>query len=95
MTISFSDNQVDAASGTLQIRGAMASPTRPDGLRLFVPGCCARVRDGDRLAPLQALLVPSGPWAPTRAERFLYLIDEGQRVVYRPVTTGRRPGGCA
>ncbi len=87
MTISFSDNQVDAASGTLQIRGAMANPTRPDGLRLFVPGMYARVRVPIG-SPRRALLVPERALGTDQGRRFLYLIDEGQRVVYRPVTTG-------
>lgn len=87
VSITFSDNQVDAASGTLLIRGAIANPTRTDGTRFLVPGMYARVRVPVG-APRQALLVPERALGTDQGRKFLYVVDAKDKVVYRPVTVG-------
>jgi RND family efflux transporter MFP subunit len=93
VTISFSDNQVNAASGTLELRGAIANPLQPEGGgyylsgRSFVPGMYARVRV-PLGSPRQALLVPERSLGIDQGRRFLSVVDSRNRVVYRPVTIG-------
>jgi RND family efflux transporter MFP subunit len=93
VSISFSDNQINAASGTLQIRGAIANPILPeDGRTLrngrsFIPGMYARVRV-PLGSPRRALLVPERSLGTDQGRRFLYVVDRGGKVIYRPVTAG-------
>ena len=87
VTITFSDNQTDAASGTLPIRGALPNPIREDGSRMFVPGMYARVRV-PLGSPRQALLVPERALGTDQGRKFLYVVDPENRVVFRPVITG-------
>lgn len=87
VAINFSDNQINAASGTLQLRGAIPNPAREDGQRLFVPGMYVRVRVPIG-SPRRALLVPERSLGTDQGRKFLYVVDAGNRVVYRPVRTG-------
>jgi RND family efflux transporter MFP subunit len=87
VTISFSDNQMNAASGTLEIRGTIANPLREDGLRMFVPGMYARVRVPVG-APRQATLVPERSLGTDQGRKFLYVVGTDGKVAYRPVTIG-------
>jgi multidrug efflux system membrane fusion protein len=77
--IDFSDNKVDAATGTLQLRGKIPNPKSPAGTRVLSPGLFAHVRlpVGD---PHPAVLIPEQALAR----------DQGQRVVYgfQPTPTG-------
>ncbi|HEY2156871.1 MAG TPA: efflux RND transporter periplasmic adaptor subunit [Isosphaeraceae bacterium] len=91
--ISFSNNQIDAASGTLEIRGAIANPILPaEGRTLrngrsFIPGMYARVRV-PLGSPRRALLVPERSLGTDQGRKFLYVVDDRGKVVYRPVTAG-------
>jgi multidrug efflux system membrane fusion protein len=87
VTVTFSDNQVDAASGTLSVRGAIPNPIRADGSRMFVPGMYARVRV-PLGSPRRALLVPDRALGTDQGRKFLYVVDPEHRIVFRPVVTG-------
>jgi RND family efflux transporter MFP subunit len=91
--ISFSDNQINAASGTLEVRGAIANPILPEegrtlrNARPFIPGMYARVRV-PLGSPRRALLVPERSLGTDQGRRFLYVVDDRGKAAYRPVTAG-------
>ncbi len=91
--ISFSDNQINAGSGTLEIRGAIANPILPEegrtlrNGRSFIPGMYARVRV-PLGSPRRALLVPERSLGIDQGRRFLYVVNDRGKVAYRPVTAG-------
>ncbi len=93
VTINFSDNQINAASGSLQVRGAIANPILPEegrtlrNARSFIPGMYARVRV-PLGSPRRALLVPERSLGIDQGRKFLYIVDRRGKVVYRPVTAG-------
>ncbi len=93
VTISFSDNQINAASGTLEVRGAIANPILPEEGRTlrngrpFIPGMYARVRV-PLGSPRRALLVPERSLGTDQGRKFLYVVDRRGKAVYRPVTAG-------
>jgi RND family efflux transporter MFP subunit len=80
--LDFVNNQVDADTGTLLMRATFANR---DGLLL--PGLFARVRLPVG-APHKALLVPESAIATDQGQKFLYVVDDQNKVVYRRVRVG-------
>jgi RND family efflux transporter MFP subunit len=80
--IDFVDNQVDPTTGTLRLRAVIANPQR-----LLSPGLFVRVRFpvGD---PHPALMIPEESLSTDQGQRFVYVINDQNRVVYRRVKTG-------
>jgi RND family efflux transporter MFP subunit len=72
--IDFSDNKVDPATGTLQLRGKIANPKSQAGTRVLSPGLFAHVRlpVGD---PHPALLVPEQALARDQGQRVVYVVE--------------------
>lgn len=85
--IDFIDNRVDAATGTLQVRGIFPNPQRR-----ILPGLFARVRMPVG-ATAGALLVPDSALGQDQQGRFLLLANPGNITEYRPVTIGDRIDG--
>ena len=81
--INFTDNRVDPSTGTLRVRGVLPNP-KP---RLFSPGMFVRIRlpVGE---PHQAILIPEKAVGTDQGNKFLYIVDGEDKVVYRPVKTG-------
>ncbi|HEY2839902.1 MAG TPA: efflux RND transporter periplasmic adaptor subunit [Pirellulales bacterium] len=80
--VDFVDNQVDQTTGTLRMRAVI-----PNQDRLLTPGLFVRLRFpvGD---PHPALLIPEEALATDQDHRFVYVIDNQDHVVYRPVKIG-------
>ena len=80
--VDFVDNQVDPTTGTLRLRAVIANPTH-----MLSPGLFVRIRFpvGD---PHPALLVPEEALATDQGQRFVYVIDQSNHVVYRRVKVG-------
>jgi len=78
--IDFSDNKVDAATGTLQLRGKLANPKSRGGTRVLSPGLFAHVRlpVGD---PHPAILVPEQALARDQGQRVIYVVKQEEKVV--------------
>jgi RND family efflux transporter MFP subunit len=81
-TINFEDNQVNPKTGTLRVRGVF--PNKDEAL---TPGFFARVR-----VPIghahQALLVTNRAIDTDQGEKVLYVVNEKNEVVSRPVRLG-------
>ena len=85
--LNFEDNQLDASTGTLRVRGIFENPDR-----LLTPGMFVRVSlpIGE---PYRALLVPEAALATDQGQKFLYVIGADDKVEYRRVKVGQLVGG--
>ena len=81
-TINFIDNQVDAMTGTLRLRGVF-----PNQKRILSPGMFARIKVpiGD---PHRAILVSERALGSDQGQKFLYVVNAKNEIVYRPVQVG-------
>jgi RND family efflux transporter MFP subunit len=80
--LDFIDNHVDAATGTIQVRGIFSNPNRR-----ILPGLFARVRIPVG-ATDKALLVPESALGRDQQGRFLLLANQSDVAEYRPVKAG-------
>jgi RND family efflux transporter MFP subunit len=81
--IDFANNQVDAQTGTIQVRGVFANANRA-----LTPGLFARVRVpvGDKY---QAMLVPERAIGTDQGQKYLLAVNDKNVVEYRAVKLGR------
>lgn len=86
-TIDFVNNRVDPSTGTIQVRGVFQNPKPERGERVLVPGTFIRVRVpiGD---PHSALLVADRVISSDQGQKIVYVVNEKDEVVYRPVELG-------
>jgi RND family efflux transporter MFP subunit len=86
-TINFADNQVDPMTGTLKVRGEFPNPGN-----LLSPGLFARVKLPIG-TPRKAVLVAERALGTEQGQRYLYVINDKNEVVYRKVRLGSLQGG--
>ena len=88
--VDFIDNKVDPGSGTLRIRAEVQNPAQ-NGNRLLSPGMFVRVRlpIGD---PRRSVLVPEEALGTDQGQKFVYVVNAADEVVYRPVKPGSQCG---
>jgi multidrug efflux pump subunit AcrA (membrane-fusion protein) len=82
--VNFSEKSLDAATGTLRVRGTIKNPA-PDFM--LTPGLFVRVQlpIGD---PHEALLVPEDSIGSDQGRSFVYAINPKDEVEYRPIELG-------
>jgi RND family efflux transporter MFP subunit len=80
--IDFIDNKIDPTTGTITVRGETKN-----GARMFKPGYFARVRvpAGQQY---QAVLVNDRAIGTQQGQKYVLVVDEKEKVVFRPVTLG-------
>ena len=81
-TVNFVDNRVDAMSGTLRIRGIF-----PNSKRILSPGLFARIRLPIG-KPHAAILISEQALGSDQGQRFVYIVNDDNKVVYRRVKVG-------
>ena len=86
-TINFVDNQVNPKTGTLRVRGVF--PNKDEAL---TPGFFARVRVPIS-PPHQALLVSDRALDNDQGQKILYVVNDKNEVVSRPVRVGQLHDG--
>jgi RND family efflux transporter MFP subunit len=86
-TINFADNQVNPKTGTLRVRGVF-----PNKDEVLTPGYFARVRVPVS-PPRKALLVSDRALDNDQGQKILYVVNDKNEVVSRPVRTGRLHDG--
>lgn len=86
-TVDFTDNQVDAATGTIRARAVLHNPDR-----MFTPGLFARVQlEGS--AEFQALLIDDKAVLTDQDRKYVYVLDEHNKAVRKDVVLGRTIDG--
>jgi multidrug efflux system membrane fusion protein len=85
--INFVNNQVNATTGSISVRGVFPNPEPPGGVRLLSPGMFVRIRLPIS-SPHSALLVIDRAVASDQGMKYVYVLDEQNKVQYRRVTTG-------
>jgi len=78
----FTDNELDAATGTISARAKLANPER-----LFTPGMFARVKLGQG-ASHSALLVKDSAVGTDQNRRYVFVVSPENKVEYREVDLG-------
>lgn len=91
--IDFVNNQVDAQTGTIRVRGVFPNPPQPNGgPRVLTPGLFCRVR-----LPVsetrQALLISERAIGSDQGKKFAFIVDKDNRVRQRPIQVGPAEGG--
>jgi multidrug efflux system membrane fusion protein len=83
----FINNVVNPSTGTIAVRGVFDNPRPENGARLLSPGMFVRIRlpIGQ---PHPALLVIDRAVGFDQERRFVYVVDDDNKVQYRRVTTG-------
>ena len=85
-TINFVNNRLDNATGTLQVRGIFENSDH-----LLSPGLFVRVRlpIGD---PYDAVLIDEQALGTDQGQKFVYVVDEGNKAQYRRIKVGKLQG---
>ena len=85
-TLNFSENRLDASTGTLRLRARIANPDH-----VLKPGQFVRVSLAAEPTH-QAVLVPASAVASDASRQILYVVGKDDRVAARPVEVGRMFG---
>jgi RND family efflux transporter MFP subunit len=85
-SIDYVDNKVDAASGTIRVRGTLENKEH-----VLTPGffCRVRVPDGDMY---QAILVPDRSIGVDQGQKYVMVVNDKNVVEARPIETGSQQG---
>ncbi len=86
-TLDFINNTVDPQTGTLQVRGVLANPYTAGMPSLLTPGLFVRVRL-PLGSPHQVLLITERAIGTDQGEKFVYVLDKDNQVVYSRVRLG-------
>jgi multidrug efflux system membrane fusion protein len=85
--IDFVNNQVNPSTGSISVRGVVANPRPPQGVRVLSPGMFVRVRLPIG-RPHPALLVIDRAVSSDQGLKFVYVIDDQHKAQYRRIVTG-------
>jgi membrane fusion protein, multidrug efflux system len=86
-TLNFVNNRVNAGTGSITVRGVIPNPRPENGIRLLSPGMFVRVRLPIG-KPHNALLVVDRAVASDQGLKYLYVLDDQNKVQQRRVETG-------
>ena len=85
--LDFVENHANAGTGTVQVRVVLPNPSGK-----WTPGLFARVRV-PAAAPHDAILVNDRAVGTDQDRKYVYVVGEGNKVLYRAVTLGPAHGG--
>jgi RND family efflux transporter MFP subunit len=85
--INFIDNRVNAATGTIRMRGEF-----PNSERTLKPGLFARIQLPTS-EPYQAILIPDEALVNDQGKKVVYVVNDKDEVEYRTVTLGQEIQG--
>ena len=85
--LDFVNNTVDPQTGTIVLRGKFANPYATDKPPLLMPGYFVRVRLDESL-PHKTLLISQRAIGTDQGDKYVYILDDKNKVVYRRLTLG-------
>jgi RND family efflux transporter MFP subunit len=85
--IDFVENRVNPSTGTIRTRGTFPNPKPPVGRRVLEAGLFARIRLPIG-KPKPTLLVADRAIGSDQARKFVYVVNDKNEVVFRPVQLG-------
>jgi RND family efflux transporter MFP subunit len=88
-TINFIDNRVNATTGTIRVRGVFDNASG-----ILKPGLFVRIRLPIG-KPYEATLISSEALLSDQGRKYVYIVNDHNEVVYRPVTPGQETHGLA
>jgi len=91
-TIDFLENRANPATGTIRARGTFPNPRPAVGERVMESGLFARVRVPIG-KPKDALLVADRAIGTDQGRKFVYVVNDKNEVVFRPVQLGSTHDG--
>ena len=93
--INFIDNQVNPGTGSISVRAEFRNPKLAGGSFLFVPGMFVRVRLPIGQSQMELLVIDRAITS-EQGLKYVYVLDEKDKVMARRVTVGRlQNDGCA
>ena len=91
-SVDFINNQVNPSTATLQVRGVFANPKPSVGPRVLTPGQFVRIRLSVG-PPYSALLVVGGAIGTDQDLKYVYVLNDKDKVERQDVTLGQQQGG--
>jgi RND family efflux transporter MFP subunit len=91
-TIDFLENRVNPATGTIRVRGTFSNPKPPVGERVLESGLFARIRVPIGKAK-ESLLITERAIGSDQGRKFVYVVNDKNKVVFRPVEVGATHDG--
>jgi RND family efflux transporter MFP subunit len=88
-SVDFIDNRVNAATGTIRMRGIF-----DNAAGILKPGLFVRIRLPIG-KPYQAILTSSEAILSDQGRKYVYIVNDNNEVVYRPVTVGQESHGLS
>lgn len=85
--VNFVDNRVNAATGTIRMRGVFSNETK-----ILKPGLFARIRLPIG-PPYEGILIPDEAVLSDQDRKYVFVVDANNKVIYRSVTIGQEIGG--
>jgi multidrug efflux system membrane fusion protein len=86
-SVNFVDNQVNATTGSISVRGVFPNPKPDNGTRVLVPGMFARVRFPIGQAHTAILVIDRAIGA-DQGLKFVFVMNEDKKISKRRVETG-------
>lgn len=87
-SVNFADNTVDPTTGTITLRAQLDNPANAKGVRMLLPGMFVRVRL-PLGRPKPSVLVAEQAIGTDQGQKYVYVVDENNRVQYRAVSLGQ------
>jgi RND family efflux transporter MFP subunit len=91
-TIDFLENRVNPATGTIRARGTFPNPKPAVGKRMLEAGLFARIQVPIG-KPKEALLITERAIGSDQGRKYVYVVNDKNEVVFRPVDVGALHGG--
>ena len=87
-TVNFADNTISPTTGTITLRAQLDNPANEKGIRMLLPGMFVRIRL-PLGRPTPSVLVAEQAIGTDQGQKYVYVVDENEKVQYRAVTLGQ------